>query len=113
MKKQNETINLELAEVIEWCREDFYSLIQDAFAHQFSVEKPLEECVYPKLQMAKLNGRMLFLGECFNSTFPSVYDFAEEYAEHWITKNDGTKEEWLEWFDKAFFFDYETRLDRK
>jgi hypothetical protein len=62
--------------------------------------------------MAKLEGRIDYLAEFFTE-FPTLYDFAEEHAEQWEKENDGTKEEWLEWFKQVFLFDYETRLDRK
>lgn len=113
MKKYtNETIKMDSTEIIEMCKDDFIDLVNGAFAHAYSVEKPLEQCVYPKFKMAQLDGRISFLGEFFDE-FPTIYDFAKDYAEQWEKDNDGTKEEWLEWFKKAFFFDRETLLDRK
>lgn len=113
MKKfTKDSCTLGSRETIDTCKDDFYSLMREAFTHGYSVEKPLEQCVYPKLLMAEFVGRLNFLEDYFEE-FPSVYDFAKDYAEYWTSENDGTIEEWLEWFDKAFFFDYETRLDRK
>jgi hypothetical protein len=110
----NEAIQFNSNDAVDICRDDFYSLVKSMQAHGFSVEKPLKDCIYPKVKMAEFQGRLDFLEEQFWMTeLPSVYDFAEELAEEWASNNDGTKEEYLEWFKEAFFFDYDTLLDRK